>query len=403
MKITQNGIDITKNFTDRINFYKQEFNSKNCVVLNTMDYTEHFSSYLAWLEVGGNIFVINPLESKKNHEYFYSLVDTFECKDSLIIPTSGTTGRPKLAITGKKHHDLAQKMTIDIMQWNSNVSYINYAPAPNSGFWRMFMPAAVASGCHFILGSVPTIMQDIETGANQIGLVTPLIDMVRSRFGNVDMSKFDVVAAGASQVLKRHTDYLFQNGMKKFVQIYGINEAGAPSLSYTTSKHDENCFGLRVMSEYGIEWKLTSEGELLMKGPMLCENIETFGLTSDGWYATGDIFENVDGELLKYRGRTNEILKINGYKTNLIEIETVAEEKTTLGDCIAVPRKMQGIDFIELMYTGNIENKEFVNTIFEDNLPKYGIPKKLTKIKAVPRNSLSKKIRKDIDDLIVVV
>ena len=65
-----------------------------------------------------------------------------------------------------------------------------------------------------------------------------------------------------------------------------------------------------------------------------------------------------------------------------------------MGECVAVPRKLRGIDFIELYHTKPfIQSKNELKNMFKEHLPKHMIPSKFTFIESIKRNGLGKKVR----------
>lgn len=388
MKIKRNGEYL--NFNGLVRSYITRLMDNKIVVLDTLDHFEHLCAYIAWKEVGGNIFVQSPLTPKSQKEYFAKVLPTIECDNSILIPTSGTTGIPKIIINDKKYYDTVSTISKDWLNWNSDSVFMNFVPAPTSGFWHAFMPAVVETDSEIILGSMDSLQDNLNEDASHMVMVPGLVDAVRIKNLDVNLSKYDTFAVGSAQVLDRHVDYIFDKGCKTFTHVYGITEAGVPTLYNKTKRKSKNSRCLQLTQEYGIETKLDN-GELLIKGSTLCNNIDELG-TEDGWYRTGDLFEEV-GKNIRFIGRTNDIVKVNGYKCNLNYIESVIEDLTNVVESIAVPKNRLGTDFIELQYVGTIGNIKTLQEKLSEILPTNSIPRKFTKIQKVPRNTLNKKIR----------
>jgi acyl-coenzyme A synthetase/AMP-(fatty) acid ligase len=332
----------------------------------------------------------SPLAPKAHKDYFETLIPTLDYENTIFIPTSGTTSVPKIIANDMGYYDIVANISKDWLGWNKDSVFTNFVPAPTSGFWHAFMPAVVDTDSEIILGAMDTMQDNLNEDASHIVMVPGLVDMLRIRNFNVDLSKYDTVAVGSAQVLDRHVDYIFDRGCKEFTHMYGITEAGVPTLRNKTTEACSDSRCLQHTNEYGIETQLDN-GELLIKGSTLCNNIEELG-TENGWYRTGDLFEEV-GNNIRFVGRTNDIVKLNGYKANLLVIENTIEELADIKECVAIPRNRVGTDWIELQYVGNIGNIEKLKNQLTNILPPCNIPKKFTKIDAVPRNTLNKKIR----------
>ena len=132
---------------------------------------------------------------------------------------------------------------------------------------------------------------------------------------------FNKICCGASQILDRHVNYVFDNGGKAFNNLYGATEIGSPVLSHLTYEK----------SEYS-KWLLVDE---------LCEFDN--GELVYNKHRTGDKFI-IEDDMIKYVGRTNDIVKINGYTCNLLDIENIIEEHIGQGMALAIPKNKMGTD-----------------------------------------------------------
>lgn len=389
MKIKRNG-EYT-NFVSTVRSYQTRLLDQKTVLLSTLDHFEHLCAYIAWREVGGNIFVQSPLSPKAHKDYFQELIPTLDYTDTIFMPSSGTTAMPKIIANNKDYYDLVANISQDWLGWNKDSVFMNFVPAPTSGFWHAFMPAVVETDSEIVLGSMETIQENLYEEASHMVMVPGLLDMLRLKNLDVDLSKYDTFAVGSAQVLDRHVDFIFDKGCKEFTHVYGITEGGVPAL-YNKTRHaceDSRC--LKLTNDYGIETQLDDKGELLIKGSTLCNNISELG-TEDGWYRTGDLFETV-GENIRFLGRTNDIVKVNGYKCNLNYVESIIENEPGVTESIAVVKNRLGTDYIEVQYVGNIKNITELQHELESLLPSNNVPRKFIKIDKVPRNTLNKKIR----------
>jgi long-chain acyl-CoA synthetase len=99
---------------------------------------------------------------------------------------------------------------------------------------------------------------------------------------------------------------------------YGLSET-SPVISANTPKLGEHCYGTVGPVIRDVEVKIAEDGEILCKGPNVMlgyYNLEekTNEMIQDGWLATGDIGEIVDGKFLKITDRKKEIFKTSGGK-----------------------------------------------------------------------------------------
>ncbi len=99
---------------------------------------------------------------------------------------------------------------------------------------------------------------------------------------------------------------------------YGLSET-SPVISANTPKKNEHMYGTVGPVIQGVEVKIAEDGEIWCKGPNVMlgyYNLEekTKETIQDGWLATGDIGEMVEGKFLKITDRKKEIFKTSGGK-----------------------------------------------------------------------------------------
>jgi acyl-coenzyme A synthetase/AMP-(fatty) acid ligase len=392
MKIYRQGnlLDIH----DKIKDAEHRLKNNNVYTLDSIDHTDHIAAYIAWQNVGGNIFVKFPALPEEQQCVIDRKIQDYRYKDSICFHTSGTTGVPKLVVHHKKQIDLMRKMADIAINWDVNTKFLNFFPPATSGFWHIVLPSFVYHNSSLALGSRETVIQDLEGDHNKTILVPAMIDQIRISGKPVDFSNYELIGSGASAVLSRHSSFLLKNNVQEFVQIYGTTEISAPGLFRKTKHIDDYIEYVDITSNPLQEFKLENN-ELLVRGPGLCSNVEEFNYV-DGWLRTNDIWEQKDN-LIHYIGRNNDIVKVNGYKVSLLQVEQLTEEKCNLGDTLAVVRNSLGSDWIELFYTNNIEiDKSKIHKQLSQYIVEYNIPRKYTLVNSLPRTAMGKKIRNAI-------
>jgi len=233
MIIIDKGLSV--NFNEIVKKYKNELRTKKTILLSTLDHVEHLSAYIAWREVGGNILIQSPLAPKLHKDYFAEILPTLDYENTIFMPTSGTTSIPKIIANDMGYYDIVANISKDWLGWNKDSVFMNFVPAPTSGFWHAFMPAVVDTDSKIIIGQKETLQIDLFTDASHIVMVPAMIDILRIRKLDVNFAKYDTVAVGSAQVLDRHVEYIFDNGCKEFTHLYGITEGGVPTLRNKTT------------------------------------------------------------------------------------------------------------------------------------------------------------------------
>lgn len=385
--------DLLCNISEQVSESKKKLQDNNIFVVSSLDHIDHIAAYIAWKEVGGNVLVKNPYMPKEVSEFVDQKLLNFEYENSIIFLTSGTTGFPKTIVDTNKQFESLIKVATDSMGWNSDSKWMNVLPAFTSAFWHMVIPCLVEYDASIVLGSRETVVEDLKQDVNLSAFVPGMIDNLRLSKIPVDLSKLDNFFSGSSAVLKRHVEFVFERGLKRFTQLYGATETMTPFLSRTTTEPDEFCEYLEF-NPLGKETEIKLvDSELWVKGPTICQNFKQLD-HSEEWLKTGDLWEQTNN-LIKFVGRKNDIVKVNGFQANLLMIESVSEDRTDLGETLSVVRSSFGTQWIELLYTNKTctIDKDKFKKIFEPILYKCCIPKKYTYIESIPRNATGKKVR----------
>jgi len=392
MKIIQHG-QICR-LDDYLIQAEKNLRSDRVYVLSTNNFLEHIAAYMVWRDQGGNIFVKHPdLPPEQTQHVLKNLENLETSEPSIILHTSGTTGWPKLVINHQQQIDQACLMSTQAWEWSQQTSFLNFIPAFTSGFWHIILPATVMHDSTLFIGNRETVADDINrSGCNRTILVPGMINRLRGFKSKIDLSGYEIVGAGASQVSEHHCRYIFTHGAQSMAHLYGATEIGSPILSrrsYKLGDHNE----WLPLSANGHNHVQLVNGELWVRGASLCVNYQDFD-HQDQWLRTNDLWEQQQN-LIRFVGRRNDIVKMNGFQANLLMIENTVEARTDLGECLAVPRQTAGVDWIELQYVNpaTTVDRKRLDQILNPVLSQCNIPKKYTLVDHIPKNGLGKKLR----------
>jgi fatty-acyl-CoA synthase len=264
--------------------------------------------------------------------------------DFLIQPTSGTTGRPRGVV-------LSQWAALE----NARTAYLHYGPQEHE---RMLSPLPM----HHVAGSVsvplgllsiggtrivqPTVnarqaLQLVQsTGATALGAVpTLLIDMLRDpEFARFDLSSLKLVQLGGAPIAPSLVGRIEEAFGAFVMSIYGQSE-----LSYisATSRDDANEIKAETIGRPLAHREarivrpgsddtadLDEVGELLISSPLIFK--EYFGdpgatkaALRDGWLYTGDLCSMDAAGVLRFHGRSRDVVIRGGENIYPAEVEHV--------------------------------------------------------------------------------
>ncbi len=262
-------------------------------------------------------------------------------------PTSGgSTGRPKLILSGQPGETLAQ--TPEIGGWRMKPDSIAVLPAPlyhNAGFGMMM--AAIAMGCHMVVMprfDPEATLAEIETRrATWVYLVPTMMnriwhlpDAARARHDLSSLETLWHLAAPCPAFLKEA--FIRWIGPEVVMELYAGTEAqavtiisGAEWLEHRGSVGKVSVGEMKAVGEDGADLGPREVGEIYMRRPEGSPPTYQYrGATAKviegGWESLGDIgWFDEEGYLYLADRRTDMIL-VGGSNVYPAEIEAALEE-----------------------------------------------------------------------------
>lgn len=150
-------------------------------------------------------------------------------------------------------------------------------------------------------------------------------------------------------------------------------------------------------------------GVLWVKGPSVSSgyhNLEqkTAESFQDGWYRTGDIFEQTKDDEYKYIGRNDDVFKVKGQWVAALDLENALLSKFPSAEgFLLLPKKdSKGLDYPCLVVGGErmLNNKqEVADYIFDhiqDFFPRHMVPEEIYFVHELPKNDNGKILRRTL-------
>jgi acyl-coenzyme A synthetase/AMP-(fatty) acid ligase len=182
----------------------------------------------------------------------------------------------------------------------------------------------------------------------------------------------------------------------KFLQTFGTSETGifkTTSLSSTSTflKFDDPDQEYKIVNN---ELWLRSKTQII--GYMNHTN-ESF--TSDGWFKTGDVVEEIEGGFMKIIGRAKEVINVGGEKVLPEEVESVILELPEISDCLVygikntITGQMVGADILPIKNIDLSHLKISLKKHCQLKLASYKVPIKINFVDKINYTERFKKIR----------
>ncbi len=333
----------------------------------------------------------------------------------LIIYTSGTTGLPKGVI-----------LTYGVITWNSINSHLGWGLRRGertilhsalfyTAGWNVFtLPLFHGLGTHVLIHrfEADLILDLIEREQITVFFAVPTMYQMlieSPRFSETDFSSIRFLVSGGAPL----TEKIFQTFKKEkglhLREGYGLTEAG-PNLFMANGKlktvgQPMPHVDLKLIGAEGNEVPPGEEGELLIRGDMLCAGYwnkpeATAEALVNGWFHTGDLAQkDADGH---YRivGRKKDMFISGGINIYPAEIERIIETDPRVAAVavIGVPDEKWGEigKACLVLHPGERLTLEELQMFLSDKMAKYKIPKYLVILESLPRTVASEKVQKFI-------
>lgn len=336
--------------------------------------------------------------------------------------TSGSTGRPKLVThTAYSALSCAEQVCRQWLVLNSDQVFYSVAKLffgygmGNSLLFPLFLgatsvlddewptPAKVKAN---LLKHKPTVFGGVP--AMYQGLLSSIA--AEEVFGSVE------VALSAGSPLPKKLFHAYQAHGIEILDGIGATELCHVFIANNPNKARPGETGyplpgyqVKLVNDQGDEVVTGEVGSLMIKGPSLAsgywrnENVTARKFIA-GWYDSGDMFQQNQAGALIYKGRTDDLFKVNGRWVNPVLIEAaVLAQFETLTEATIVPYQVEnGLTYGFLFFT----TKDDVNFPTDNllswcrqTLPSYRCPVALQQLDKLPRNANGKLDRRALSEI----
>ena len=267
--------------------------------------------------------------------------------------TSGTTGRPKGAITTHRNIIANAVATIESMGFTESDTFLGMFSVfahPHELFHRSLM-----LGSPFVI--LDTLSPRVVAAAverfqvNWMMAVPSFYEMMLDHHGGDsghDLSSLRVLEAGGAYVGGEALKRLEARTKGRFLPVWGCTEATGVALVNGPDERRDGATGravpgyeIRLVDERGRTVESGAVGEMILRGEAVASGYianpeETDKLYRDGWYHTQDLIRQDEDGWYHFIGRKSEMLKIGGIRVYPLEIEKVLKDHPEVRDAVVV-------------------------------------------------------------------
>ena len=274
--------------------------------------------------------------------------------------TSGTTGRPKGAIT--THRNILENAvaTIDGLGFNESDTFLGMFSVfahPHELFHRSIL----LGGTFVILDTMSPriIARAVERWRVTWMMAVPsfyemMLDYAQPVDGSqapktsYDLSSLRILESGGAYVGAETLARMETLFGATFLPVWGCTEATGVALANGPDERVPGATGravpgydVKVVDSQGRTVQTGETGELVIRGPSVAHGYinnpdETAALFKEGWYHTCDLVTQDEKGFIHFQGRRSEMLKIGGIRVYPLEIEKVIKDHPEVRDVVVV-------------------------------------------------------------------
>jgi long-chain acyl-CoA synthetase len=332
--------------------------------------------------------------------------------------TSGTTGRPKGAITTHLNIMDNAVVTIEGLGFREEDVFLGMFSVfahPHELFHR----SLVLGGTFVILDTMSprVIAQAVEAHKVTWMMAVPsfyemMLDHAQGSGarGGHDLGSLRVLESGGAYVGAETLARMEESFSGSFMPVWGCTEATGVALANGPSPHRKPGatgrvvpgYEARVVDDQGREVEVDTVGELLIRGPSVAHGYihnpeETAALFKGGWYHTRDLVRQDADGYVYFVGRRSEMLKIGGIRVYPLEIEKVLKDHPEVRDVVVVRAEERVRGEIARAVISTVEGSSLdaraVRSYCRDRLAVYKVPRIVefwTEVPKLPNGKIDK-------------
>lgn len=350
-------------------------------------------------------------------------------RPAMILYTSGTTGKPKGAVTTHSQIEAQITTLIEAWEWTSDDHILHVLPLHHVHGIINILCCALWAGARCetlprfdadqvwdlfikrkftLFMAVPTIY---------VRLITAWEKAPASRRKQMSEAckSFRLMVSGSAALPVSVLEKWREITGHTLLERYGMTEIGMALSNPLHGKRVPGAVGVplpgvevRVVDEAGVPVPEGEEGELQVRGPGVFsgywrrpqESKESF---RDGWFCTGDVAV-VDGGVYRVLGRKSiDIIKTGGYKVSALEIEEVFRAHPDIADCAVVgvedPQWGERVCIGIVPKPGKSLTMDYLRDWGKQRLAPYKVPSRMLILEELPRNPLGKVTKREVKSL----
>lgn len=373
------------------------FENKNIIVPITSTISKIQDEYISesfceyTIETIKSDLDIKITEQNSSHEMIKKLKENQN--SGLILFSSGSTGKPKAMI-----HNLDNLINSYKDKKAKSMNMLVFLMFDHIGGLNTLFNALCMGACLIIPKNrdAKNICELIEKYKIMVLPSSPTflnLILISGEHEKYDLSSLRMITYGTEAMPESLLLKLKESFPKvKFLQTFGTSETG---ISTTSSKSSDSLY--MKIEDSNQEYKIV-DNELWLRSKTqvlgyLNASMDSF--TSDGWFKTGDLVEELEDGYLKIIGRSKEVINIGGQKVLPAEVESVILSMNEIDDCMVYSEANvitgQTVVCDVVLHEAKENIKKIIRLFCKDKLESFKIP---TKVNVVEKTNFSERFKK---------
>jgi acyl-CoA synthetase (AMP-forming)/AMP-acid ligase II len=346
---------------------------------------------------------------------------------SMILHTSGTTGRPKGATTTQRARVASTfNMLLDEFSAGESDGMVHVAPMSH-GSGSKILAYFIRGARNITLAKFdPELFFDavISDGGTSTFVVPTMIRMLLDApgRGKRDLSGIRNITYGGAPMPAALAEEALAAFGPVLTQVYGSCEAPHPvtvlskldhvddgHVHLSSAGHPTLGVQLRIVNELGEDVPVGQSGELWIRGENLMtgywgDAAATEQVFRDGWYRSGDVAQLSESGFMSIVGREREMLISGGLNVYPAEVEAVLHRHRGVSEAavFGIPDDFWGEVVTAAIVTRNGRSTTEADIIrhCKDSLAGYKLPRRIVFVDALPKGNTGKVAKLELAELV---
>jgi malonyl-CoA/methylmalonyl-CoA synthetase len=342
---------------------------------------------------------------------------------AMMLYTSGTTGKPKGAVTTHANVRAQVLSLVKAWRWTRRDRILHPLPLHHihgvvnalccalwSGATCEMLPAFDAAEVWARLRSGRiTLLMGVPTMYTRLAQAWEAAPPAERRAMSRACRRVRLMVCGSAALPVPVLDAWKRVSGHVLLERYGMTEIGMALSNPLRGKRRPGCVGrplpavrIRLADEKGRPARDGQPGEIQVKGPTVFleywrRPAETRKSFADGWFRTGDIATRARG-IYRILGRSStDIIKTGGYKVSALEIEQELLAHPAIAECAVVglpdPEWGERVAAAVRLRPGKALDLAALREWSRARLAIYKVPSRLLAMDALPRNAMGKVLK----------